>query len=452
MRAAPLPLPARPTAPAWGPGGPLAGQLAVHEVRERDGRIEVLLAPRGGPAPRACRGGGVTRIALVTGPDPGHALVVLGPRPRVGGPWTRHGRRRGPSTRSSSSTRGTTSYRCRCWTQRTTAATSGIGCGVVRADGAAAAGPAGVAVARGRGRRHADHGRHVRRRAPRASRGSRSPRTTCWTPTRWSPRSVSAWDPRARHGAAATTLPSVTPRLAGIRDGHRLRDEVLGRARRCARRRRRWCGCCRRCRGWSRGRMRWPAEAHVVGPARARPAVAAAAAAPGRRAVGGRDRLHRSRPCPRRSASSPWRGWQAATCAWWSPARSPGHTRRTSWSGVDRTSRCWTSPTSPSGPAVAGFTAKALSRGVPMVVVPLAGDQRETAGRGRAQWGRGVAGARGCRTPAPCARPCTAVLADGTHRAAAQRLARGAEGLGPAHAAEVVERALLGSGTTAAAP
>jgi len=33
------------------------------------------------------------------------------------------------------------------------------------------------------------------------------------------------------------------------------------------------------------------------------------------------------------------------------------------------------------GPGGGGFTAKALTRGVPLVVVPLAGDQRETAGR-----------------------------------------------------------------------
>lgn len=93
------------------------------------------------------------------------------------------------------------------------------------------------------------------------------------------------------------------------------------------------------------------------------------------------------------------------------------------------------------GPGGGGFTAKALTRGVPLVVVPLAGDQRETAGR-VARSGAGVWLPPERATPDRLARAVAHVLADGTHRVAAQRLARGARGLGADHAARVVERAI----------
>lgn len=92
-------------------------------------------------------------------------------------------------------------------------------------------------------------------------------------------------------------------------------------------------------------------------------------------------------------------------------------------------------------PGGGGFTAKALSRGVPMVVVPLAGDQRETAGR-VARSGAGVWLPPEHATPRTLRAAVRRVLADGTHRAAARRLAAGVAGLGPGHAARVVEHAL----------
>lgn len=93
------------------------------------------------------------------------------------------------------------------------------------------------------------------------------------------------------------------------------------------------------------------------------------------------------------------------------------------------------------GPGGGGFTAKALTRGVPLVVVPLGGDQQETAGR-VARSGAGVWLPPAGATPGRLLAAVRRVLADGTHRAAAARLARGARGLGPDHAAQVVERAI----------
>lgn len=92
-------------------------------------------------------------------------------------------------------------------------------------------------------------------------------------------------------------------------------------------------------------------------------------------------------------------------------------------------------------PGGGGFTAKALSRGVPLVVVPLAGDQREAASR-VARSGAGVWLPPERATTATLLAAVSRVLGDGTHRAAAQRLAAGAVGLGPEHAATVVETAL----------
>ena len=90
------------------------------------------------------------------------------------------------------------------------------------------------------------------------------------------------------------------------------------------------------------------------------------------------------------------------------------------------------------GPGGGGFTAKALSRGVPMVVVPLAGDQRETAGR-VAHSRAGVWVDPAAATPATLRAAVHRLLVDGTHRAAARRLAAGARGLGRDHAARLVE-------------
>lgn len=93
------------------------------------------------------------------------------------------------------------------------------------------------------------------------------------------------------------------------------------------------------------------------------------------------------------------------------------------------------------GPGGGGFSAKALVRGVPLVVVPLGGDQLETAGR-VAHSGAGVWLPEDRATPDSLAAAVARVLGDGTHRAAARRLAAGAAGLGPRFAAQVVERAL----------
>lgn len=86
-----------------------------------------------------------------------------------------------------------------------------------------------------------------------------------------------------------------------------------------------------------------------------------------------------------------------------------------------------------------GFVGKALLRGVPIVVVPEHGDQRETAGRLRAL-GAGV------WVPAWAAGPAVLRLAvlravhDARLRSAAAAVGRSAKGLGPEHAATLLER------------
>lgn len=90
------------------------------------------------------------------------------------------------------------------------------------------------------------------------------------------------------------------------------------------------------------------------------------------------------------------------------------------------------------GPGGHGFVGKALTRGVPLVVVPGMGDQRETAARLR--WSGAGVSLRAIRlTPRRLRWATLRVLHDDRHRAAAQRLASGAEGLGPDHAAALVE-------------
>lgn len=85
-----------------------------------------------------------------------------------------------------------------------------------------------------------------------------------------------------------------------------------------------------------------------------------------------------------------------------------------------------------------GFLGKALSRGVPVVIVPWQGDQPEAAARvvwagaGRRIPPRRLTGRR-------LRRAVRQVLADDRYTSAATALGRGAQGLGAAHAAGVVE-------------
>jgi UDP:flavonoid glycosyltransferase YjiC (YdhE family) len=96
------------------------------------------------------------------------------------------------------------------------------------------------------------------------------------------------------------------------------------------------------------------------------------------------------------------------------------------------------------GPGGGGFTAKALVRAVPLVAIPLAGDQRETAARirtsGAGRWLR-----PGRATPARLAATILDLLADPAAAAAARGLADGARGLGAERAATLVEAALAGA-------
>lgn len=95
------------------------------------------------------------------------------------------------------------------------------------------------------------------------------------------------------------------------------------------------------------------------------------------------------------------------------------------------------------GPGGGGFLMKAMSRGVPMVVVPLMGDQRETAARV-------VAAGAGRRLSPRVLSPTTlrasvlAVLHDDRYRQAAARLAAEAAMLGPGRAADVLEAVAAG--------
>ena len=90
-----------------------------------------------------------------------------------------------------------------------------------------------------------------------------------------------------------------------------------------------------------------------------------------------------------------------------------------------------------------GMLAKALSRGLPVVTIPGAGDQRENAARVH----RLCAGIR--LPPAEVTVPVLRrslrrVVHDGRYAAGAADAARGAAGLGPAYAARLVERAARG--------
>ncbi len=81
-----------------------------------------------------------------------------------------------------------------------------------------------------------------------------------------------------------------------------------------------------------------------------------------------------------------------------------------------------------------GMVAKALVRGLPLVVVPGPGDQRENAAR-VARLGAGVHLPRSRLTPVTLRAAIRQVLDDPSYAAAARRLAVTAEGLGPTYAA-----------------
>jgi UDP:flavonoid glycosyltransferase YjiC (YdhE family) len=84
-----------------------------------------------------------------------------------------------------------------------------------------------------------------------------------------------------------------------------------------------------------------------------------------------------------------------------------------------------------------GMVAKALARGLPLVVVPGPGDQRENAAR-VARLGAGVHLAPSRLSPETLRAAVDRVLDDASYAAAARRVAATAEGLGPDHAARQV--------------
>lgn len=92
------------------------------------------------------------------------------------------------------------------------------------------------------------------------------------------------------------------------------------------------------------------------------------------------------------------------------------------------------------GPGGGGFVAKALTAGVPLVVTPLQGDQRETGGRVQ-NAGVGLSLRPGNPRPGALRRAILKVLADDRYRRAARRAAKEAAVLGPEVAADLVEQA-----------
>jgi UDP:flavonoid glycosyltransferase YjiC (YdhE family) len=99
----------------------------------------------------------------------------------------------------------------------------------------------------------------------------------------------------------------------------------------------------------------------------------------------------------------------------------------------------------------AGFTSKAAAAGVPLVVVPLQGDQREGAAR---LVDAGVGRVLPLRRLVPRRLRWAVVrqLADTDARVAAAALARQAAGLGPAVAARLIDRVLAGERPRATGP
>jgi UDP:flavonoid glycosyltransferase YjiC (YdhE family) len=88
-----------------------------------------------------------------------------------------------------------------------------------------------------------------------------------------------------------------------------------------------------------------------------------------------------------------------------------------------------------------GMVAKALVRGLPLVIVPGPGDQRENAMRVE-RLGAGVHLPAGRLTPATLRAAVDRVLGDASFARAARRIGRSAAGRGPAFAAERVLRSL----------
>ncbi|MCA1713415.1 MAG: glycosyltransferase [Actinobacteria bacterium] len=90
------------------------------------------------------------------------------------------------------------------------------------------------------------------------------------------------------------------------------------------------------------------------------------------------------------------------------------------------------------GPGGGGLVAKALSVGRPLVVVPLQGDQLETAGRVH-HVGAGLRVRPGTRAPARLREAVQRVLTEPRFTSAAARAADGARGLGVTRAAQLIE-------------
>lgn len=102
-------------------------------------------------------------------------------------------------------------------------------------------------------------------------------------------------------------------------------------------------------------------------------------------------------------------------------------------------------------PGGGGFVAKALVRGVPLVLVPIQGDQRETARRA-ADAGVAVVLPPEEVTPGRVRAAVREVLDDPSYRRAARRAGQAAAGLGAGRAADLIGRRLVRSegGTLAA--
>lgn len=103
------------------------------------------------------------------------------------------------------------------------------------------------------------------------------------------------------------------------------------------------------------------------------------------------------------------------------------------------------------GPGGAGFVGKAARRGVPLVVVPLAGDQREMAARVRAS-GAGLRIRPALATATAMRLAVTRLLTDPRFQAAADDLAASTRGLGVGVAATLVEEVLAGRRPVADGP
>lgn len=102
-------------------------------------------------------------------------------------------------------------------------------------------------------------------------------------------------------------------------------------------------------------------------------------------------------------------------------------------------------------PGGAGVTGKALQRGVPLVTVPIQGDQQESAAR--VVWsGAGKRIRRWQRTPQWLRAAVVSVLHDPSYRQAAGRLAAEAADLGPVHAASLVMAVAAGHRPVARGP